>query len=304
MRSRAGQLSIAALVAAFAAVVAVAASRVEVAAAENTSFISGVVTSSNGPEAGVWVIAETKDFPAKLRKIVVTDDQGRFMLPELPPAQFDLWVRGYGLTDSKPVGIKAGQQNVKLCGGRRAHAAGGRAELSEQLLAVADRSARGRRLPRHRAPGQRHCARHERPGRMDQQHQGLHALPPGGQQADAHHSRSGQVPFGGGGLESSRRARPARIADELVHDRLRPPARPEDVRRLDQRHQGGRRAAGAAAPDRHRAQHRHHDVELGRQRRVRARRDRDRQAEPARESERAGLRRRHRQRQPARSPIR
>ena len=62
----------------------------------------------------MWVIAETRDFPAKLRKIVVTDDQGRFVLPELPPAQFDLWVRGYGLTDSKPMTAKSGQQNVKL----------------------------------------------------------------------------------------------------------------------------------------------------------------------------------------------
>ena len=144
MRSRVGQLSIAALVAAFAAVVAVAASRVEVAAAENTSFISGVVTSSNGPEAGVWVIAETKDFPTKLRKIVVTDDQGRFMLPELPPAQFDLWVRGYGLTDSKPVGIKAGQQNVKLSAVVARTPQEAAQSLSEQLLAVADRSAHAR----------------------------------------------------------------------------------------------------------------------------------------------------------------
>ena len=114
MRSRAGQLGIGVLGAACAASLAIAASRVDVAAAENTGFISGVVTSSKGPEAGVWVIAETKDFPAKLRKIVVTDDQGRFVLPELPAARFDLWVRGYGLTDSKPTAAKSGQQNVKL----------------------------------------------------------------------------------------------------------------------------------------------------------------------------------------------
>jgi streptogramin lyase len=116
MRNRAGQLGLGALAAAAAAWIAVAvmAGRVEVRAAENTQFISGVVTSSNGPEAGVWVIAESRDFPTKLRKIVVTDDQGRFVLPELPPAQFQLWVRGYGLTDSKPVNAKAGQANVKL----------------------------------------------------------------------------------------------------------------------------------------------------------------------------------------------
>ena len=65
--------------------------------------IGGVVTSSKGPEAGVWVIAETKDLPSRFIKIVVTDDQGRFLLPELPKAKYKLWVRGYGLVDSKPI---------------------------------------------------------------------------------------------------------------------------------------------------------------------------------------------------------
>jgi hypothetical protein len=65
--------------------------------------IGGVVTSSKGPEAGVWVIAETSDFQTKLRKIVVTDDQGRYLLPELPKANYKVWVRGYGLVDSTPV---------------------------------------------------------------------------------------------------------------------------------------------------------------------------------------------------------
>jgi hypothetical protein len=65
--------------------------------------IGGVVTSPKGPEAGVWVIAETGDFQTKLRKIVVTDDQGRFLLPQLPKANYKIWVRGYGLVDSTPV---------------------------------------------------------------------------------------------------------------------------------------------------------------------------------------------------------
>ena len=39
-------------------------------------YIAGVVRSSNGPEAGVWVIAETKDLPTNFIKIVVTDDAG------------------------------------------------------------------------------------------------------------------------------------------------------------------------------------------------------------------------------------
>jgi hypothetical protein len=66
-------------------------------------FIGGVVRSSNGPEAGVWVIAETKDLPTNFIKIVVTDDQGRYMVPELPAANYRVFVRGYGLVDSTPV---------------------------------------------------------------------------------------------------------------------------------------------------------------------------------------------------------
>ncbi|MGH9257031.1 MAG: carboxypeptidase-like regulatory domain-containing protein [Vicinamibacterales bacterium] len=65
--------------------------------------IGGVVTSTLGPEAGVWVIAETTDLPTRLAKIVVTDDQGRYLLPDLPQASYSLWVRGYGLVDSSRV---------------------------------------------------------------------------------------------------------------------------------------------------------------------------------------------------------
>ena len=71
--------------------------------------IGGVVTSSKGPEAGVWVIAETTDFPVKFRKIVVTDEQGRYLLPELRNANYKVWVRGYGLVDSEPVNAKPGK---------------------------------------------------------------------------------------------------------------------------------------------------------------------------------------------------
>src|SRR5215467_2244108 len=65
--------------------------------------IGGVVTGAHGPEAGVWVIAETKDLPTKYVKIVVTDDSGRYLLPNLPKANYDVWVRGYGLVDSPKV---------------------------------------------------------------------------------------------------------------------------------------------------------------------------------------------------------
>ena len=62
--------------------------------------IGGVVKGRNGPEAGVWVIAETKDLGTRYIKAVVTDDQGRYVLPDLPSANYDIWVRGYGLVDS------------------------------------------------------------------------------------------------------------------------------------------------------------------------------------------------------------
>src|SRR5438094_6213075 len=62
--------------------------------------IAGAVTGPNGPEAGVWVIAETHDLPTKFVRIVVTDDQGRYLIPDLPKATYTVWVRGYGLVDS------------------------------------------------------------------------------------------------------------------------------------------------------------------------------------------------------------
>src|SRR5262249_40991667 len=65
-----------------------------------TTDMGGVVSGPNGPEAGVWVIAETNDLGTKFARIVVTDDQGRYLIPDLPRANYDVWVRGYGLVDS------------------------------------------------------------------------------------------------------------------------------------------------------------------------------------------------------------
>src|SRR3954468_13305224 len=81
--------------------------------------IVGVVTGQKGPEAGVWVIAETKDLPTKYTKIVVTDEQGRFAVPDLPKASYDVWVRGYGLVDSAKVKAAPGA-TVDLRAGREA----------------------------------------------------------------------------------------------------------------------------------------------------------------------------------------
>jgi hypothetical protein len=73
-----------------------------------TKDIGGVVTSSKGPEAGAWVIAETTETPTKMAKIVVTDDQGRYLIPDLPTADYSVWVRGYGLVDSPKLRAKPG----------------------------------------------------------------------------------------------------------------------------------------------------------------------------------------------------
>jgi hypothetical protein len=70
--------------------------------------IGGTVTSAAGPEAGVWVIAETTDLPTKFARIVVTDDQGRYLVPDLPSANYTVWVRGYGLVDSARMRAKPG----------------------------------------------------------------------------------------------------------------------------------------------------------------------------------------------------
>jgi hypothetical protein len=99
---------------AIAALLAVSAARVgsqptAPAVAIGPSDLGGVVTSVSGPEAGVWVIAETTGLPTRYAKIVVTDDQGRYVIPELPPATYSVWVRGYGLVDSPRVTATPGK---------------------------------------------------------------------------------------------------------------------------------------------------------------------------------------------------
>jgi hypothetical protein len=71
--------------------------------------IGGVVASGKGPEAGVWVIAETTDLPTRYIKEVVTDDRGRYLIPDLPKAKYTVWARGYGLVDSPKVSAEPGK---------------------------------------------------------------------------------------------------------------------------------------------------------------------------------------------------
>ena len=86
--------------------------------------ISGAVRSANGAEAGVWVIAETKDLATPYAKIVVTDTQGRYLLPDLPKATYSIFVRGYGLVDSARVSATPGKVlNLTAVTAPTAHAA-------------------------------------------------------------------------------------------------------------------------------------------------------------------------------------
>src|SRR5687768_14517128 len=87
--------SVAAWLAAFLATTSARQQNVQSVAIDKDD-IGGVVTGPNGPEAGVWVIAETTDLPTKFVKIAVTDDRGRYVVPDLPAVKYSVWVRGYG----------------------------------------------------------------------------------------------------------------------------------------------------------------------------------------------------------------
>jgi hypothetical protein len=105
------QLSVAAVAigAALAGAPAAVYAKADTAVKIGKADLGGVVTGPNGPEAGVWVVAETTDLPTKFAKIVVTDDRGRYVIPELPKANYTVWVRGYGLVDSPKVKTPRGK---------------------------------------------------------------------------------------------------------------------------------------------------------------------------------------------------
>ncbi len=113
MTGRSLGVSIATIVLAVIVAGSFSAGRVRVAAQAAVTIdnddIGGVVTGPRGPEAGVWVIAESTSLPTTLRKIVVTDDQGRYVVPDLPKSDYNVWVRGYGLVDSRKVPAAPGK---------------------------------------------------------------------------------------------------------------------------------------------------------------------------------------------------
>lgn len=97
-----------------ATLVGAVASFAAFAAAAADGYLAGTVRGAAGPEAGVWVIAETNDLPTPMIKIVVTDDAGRFVLPDLPEVSYRVWVRGYGLLDSNPITARPGEHGLTL----------------------------------------------------------------------------------------------------------------------------------------------------------------------------------------------
>ena len=194
--------------------------------------IGGVVTGARGPEAGVFVIAETTNLPTRLIKSVVTDDQGRYLIPDLPQGTYDVWVRGYGLIDS-PEGQGHARKSAPADGGGRAEPESGRGVLPRAVLAVAPAGASGQRFPGHWSNRQRHLTQHQEPGRMDpehRQHRRLHRLPSDGRQGDARDSRSArQVRELLGGVGAARAVGTGRARHARAVYAGRPSARAGDV---------------------------------------------------------------------------
>ena len=201
--------------------------------------LAGTVTGPRGPEAGVWVIAETSDLPTKFAKIVVTDDQGRYLMPDLPTANYDVWVRGYGLVDSPKVKATPGK-TLEPHRGRRAQCQGGRAVLPGRLLVVAHPACRTRANSRAPGRGQRHRAEHEEPGGVDRQMQvaRLHrsAISSAARGRARFRRRSGTFPTSVAAWE--RRVQSGRPAAQMSGgaEQFGQRARAGDVRRLDRPH--------------------------------------------------------------------
>ena len=149
--------------------------------------LRGTVRSPAGPEAGVWVIAETDDLDTGFRKIVVTDDAGRFLVPDLPDASYRVWVRGYGLVDSDPVTAEPGQTltlDAAPAGSPQEAARVYPANYWYSLL----KPPAAEEFPGTGPCRQRHRAGPAQPGRVGRRHQaGLPALSPDGQPVHVRH---------------------------------------------------------------------------------------------------------------------
>ncbi len=120
--------------------------------------IGGVVTGAKGPEAGVWVIAETRDLPTKYVKIVVTDDQGRYLIPGLAQGQLRrvgprLWPGRFAAHEDRA--RQDGESEIR----RRSERSRRRGILSGDLLVLDGEGPGGESVPRAPAPAATACRR-------------------------------------------------------------------------------------------------------------------------------------------------
>ena len=263
------------------------------AIAIDSDDLAGTVTGPSGPEAGVWVIAETTDLPTPFVKIVVTDDRGRYLVPDLPKANYRVWVRGYGLVDSPKTQTSPGRTLDLRAVAASSPAAAAQYYPAAHWLSLMEMPGQAG-IPGHRRRGQWHLAEHEEPGRLDSQREvrGLHGVPCAGHQGHAGDSGGARlVPHERRGVGSAREVGAGGRADERRAQSVRPRARAEDVRGLDRPHPCRRSAACARTAAGHGAQRGHHAVGLGRSQGLSARRGVDRPQESAPQCERAALRR-------------
>ena len=260
----------------------------QTAVAIDNDDIGGVVTGPNGPEAGVWVIAETNDLATRFTRSVVTDDQGRYVVPDLPKAKYKVWVRGYGLVDSAEGRFRARQAAQSHRRARPQRGRGGAVLSGDLLVLHAQDSGRGpvRRQERH-SP-ERETVRLAQPD----EEQRLRRLPSARPGVDPHH------PEGVRRLQDRRRRldppHPVRAGGRAHGQHPGRPARRRALqvfRRLDRSDRQGRVALRQADPAlRRRAQRRRHDLGLVRREALSPRSLRLRQAQPDGQRLRPGVR--------------
>ena len=221
----------------------------QAAVAIDDDDIGGVVTGPNGPEAGVWVIAETMDLPTRFNRSVVTDDEGRYVVPDLPEATYDVWVRGYGLVDSPKQQASPGTR------------------VDHTAVVAPDAQAAAQYYPSgywyallevpgpEEFPGTGQDGNGISPSVPNQaawlrglKSGGVHRLSRAREQGHARDSaRARRVRFAGGGLGPPHPVRAGRGQHERGPRPDGPPPRARDVRRLDRPHHGRRGAARGAA---------------------------------------------------------
>ena len=245
--------------------------------------IGGVVTGPNGPEAGVWVVAETTDLPTRLIKSVVTDDQGRYLIPELPKANYEVFARGYGVKDSARQKSEPGKV-VNLT-----TTAATPKEAAEHYPAIYWYSML--KMP----------AKHEFPlGNAKTQAEWLNVVKTNGcYECHALGNKATRtIPSVFADMKSedawARRIMSGQAMTNMANDDRprRRAARAQALRGLDRSHRGGRTAGRkAAAPAGPGAQRRHHAVGFLRSQALPARHHGDRQTQADAQSERPDLRR-------------